>query len=466
MRTTLNTNFITCLGMAVLSQLFACLWRNVEILNLHWTFSSIDHVAGWRTRFGSMCKVCTEAVHSVALWTRVTLGLGMCKVCTEAVHSVTLWTRVSLGLGMCKVCTEAVHSVALWTQVTLGLGMCKVCTEASPFRSTLNITLGLGMCKVCTEAVHSITLWRRVTLGLGMCKVCTEAVHSVALWTRVTLGLGMCKVCTEAVHSVALWTRVTLGLGMCKVCTEAVHSVALWTRVTLGLGMCKVCTEALDMCEVCISCSVSFSAQNVSKNNPRLQMHETARPVYEMHLNTRFPLGSTSEKMRANEGSEGTTTTTTYSFSSFSACISLFEKRKTYRVGSLAKTRCSSMTTHPKYAASEELSRLDAHRIPHLPGGNSKPGQPSGCFWRVKNSWGRPWRWLLQSKSDLQRTFRWYLYIYILSFIERRLIKQITTVRPGYARRPPFLEKWSSGVPSSKLDKSKRTLSRTPTILL
>ena len=97
----------------------------------------------------------------------------------------------------------------------------------------------------------------------------------------------------------------------CKVCTEAVHSVALWTRVTLGLGMCKVCTEALDMPEVCISCSVSFSAQNVSKNNPRLQMHETARPVYEMHINTRFPLGSTSEKMRANEGSEGTTTTTT-----------------------------------------------------------------------------------------------------------------------------------------------------------
>ena len=121
----------------------------------------------------------------------------------------------------------------------------------------------------------------------------------------------MCKVCTEAVHSVALWTRVTLGLGMCKVCTEAVHSVALWTRVTLGLGMCKVCTEALDMCEVCISCSVSFSAQNVSKNNPRLQIHETARPVCEMHINTRFPLGSTSEKMRANEGSEGTTTTTT-----------------------------------------------------------------------------------------------------------------------------------------------------------
>ena len=79
-----------------------------------------------------MCKVCTEAVHCVALWTRFTLGLGLCKVCTEAVHCVALWTRVTLGLGMCKVCTEAVHCVALWTRVTLGLGMCpcQVCTEA------------------------------------------------------------------------------------------------------------------------------------------------------------------------------------------------------------------------------------------------------------------------------------------------------------------------------------------------
>ena len=36
-----------------------------------------------------MCKVCTEAVHCEALWTRVTLGLDMCKVCTEAIHCVS-----------------------------------------------------------------------------------------------------------------------------------------------------------------------------------------------------------------------------------------------------------------------------------------------------------------------------------------------------------------------------------------
>ena len=101
-----------------------------------------------------MCKACTEAVHSEALWTRVTLGLGMCKVCTEAIHCVALWTRVTLGWGMCKVCTEAVHCVALWTRVTLGLGMCKV-------------TLGLGMCKVCTGGSPFRSTWTWVSMYRG-----------------------------------------------------------------------------------------------------------------------------------------------------------------------------------------------------------------------------------------------------------------------------------------------------------
>ena len=79
---------------------------------------------------------------------------------------------------MCKVCTEAVHSVALRTRVTLGLDMCEVCTPSSPFRSTLNMsTLGWDRCKVCTEAVHSVAVRTRVTLGFDMCKVCTEAVQ-------------------------------------------------------------------------------------------------------------------------------------------------------------------------------------------------------------------------------------------------------------------------------------------------
>ena len=35
-----------------------------------------------------MCKVCTEAVHAVALRTRATLGLDMCEVCTEPKQSI------------------------------------------------------------------------------------------------------------------------------------------------------------------------------------------------------------------------------------------------------------------------------------------------------------------------------------------------------------------------------------------
>ena len=154
--------------------------------------SSQSSASGWKAFEGLTAHVHSEqatryslsAVSTSKSPLRSTLntgyitGLDMCKVCTEAVHCVALWTRVTLGLGMCKVCTEAVHCVALWTRVTLGL----------------------GMCKVCTEAVHCVELWTRVTLGLHMCKVCTEAVHCVALWTRVTLGLGMCpcQVCTEA----------------------------------------------------------------------------------------------------------------------------------------------------------------------------------------------------------------------------------------------------------------------------
>ena len=141
-------------------------------------------------------------------------GLGMCKVCTEAVHSEALFTRVTevwacvkyvpkqntsyiRGLGMCKACTEAVHSEALWTRVTSEVWAVQSMYRSSSFRSTLNTSYirGLGMCKVCTEAVHSVALWTLNTSyirGLGMSKVCTEAVPSVALWTQVTSEVWAC----------------------------------------------------------------------------------------------------------------------------------------------------------------------------------------------------------------------------------------------------------------------------------
>ena len=82
----------------------------------------------WSAKFGPvpLWSMYRSSPLRSTLNTSYITALGMCKVCTEAVHSVALWTRVTLGLGMCKVCTEAIHSVALWTRVTLGLDMCKV----------------------------------------------------------------------------------------------------------------------------------------------------------------------------------------------------------------------------------------------------------------------------------------------------------------------------------------------------
>ena len=58
-------------------------------------------------------------------------------------------------------------------------------------------------------------------------------------------------------------------------------------------------------------CASANERHHTHPTPPRPHMHETARTVSEMDINTSFTLGSTSEKMRADEGSEGTTTTTT-----------------------------------------------------------------------------------------------------------------------------------------------------------
>ena len=80
----------------------------------------------------------------------------------------TLNTGYITALDMCEVCTEAVHSVALWTRVTSQLWTCVQYVRSSPFRSTLNTgyITALDMCEVCTEAVHSVAPWARVTSQL------------------------------------------------------------------------------------------------------------------------------------------------------------------------------------------------------------------------------------------------------------------------------------------------------------
>ena len=58
----------------------------------------------------------------------------------------TLNTSYITGLDMCEVRTEAVHSVALWTRVTSQVWTCVkyLMYRSSPFRSTLNTSYITG----------------------------------------------------------------------------------------------------------------------------------------------------------------------------------------------------------------------------------------------------------------------------------------------------------------------------------
>ena len=75
----------------------------------------------------------------------------------------TMNTNVITALGMRKVCTEAVHSVALWTRTLSQLWACVRYVPKQSIRSTMNtnVITALGMCKVCTEAVHSVARKRQ-----------------------------------------------------------------------------------------------------------------------------------------------------------------------------------------------------------------------------------------------------------------------------------------------------------------
>ena len=165
-----------------------------------------------------MCEVCTEAVHSVALWTRVTLQLWTCVKYVPKQSTPYMNTGYITTLDMCEVCTEAVHvRSTLNSGYITTLDMCEVCTEAGPFRSALNtgyITT-LYMCEVCTEAIHSVyEHGLHYNFGHVWSMYRSSPFHSTLNSGYITT-LDMCEVCTEAVHSAALWTRVTVQLWTC-----------------------------------------------------------------------------------------------------------------------------------------------------------------------------------------------------------------------------------------------------------
>ena len=194
----------------------------------------------------SRCQLKSRLAHDgmlrIALWNPSYITGLTCEVCTEAVLSVALWTRVYFtSLDMCAVCTEAVHSVALWTRV-IHHRFGHVCTiyRSSPFHSTLNTSY-------CTDAVHfRSTLNTSYFTSLDMCAVCTEAVHSVALWTRVASQVWSCVQYVPK-QSIALWTRVTSQVWhvWSPVPKQSIPYSTLNTSYMKGLDMCAVCTEAV-----------------------------------------------------------------------------------------------------------------------------------------------------------------------------------------------------------------------------
>ena len=132
-RSTLNTSYITGLDMcnvctqavhsvALWTRVTSQVWTCVKYVPKQSIPQHFEHE--FHHRFGHVYSMYRSSPFRSTLNTSYITGLDMCKVCTEAVHSVALWTRVTLGLDMCKVCTEAVHSVALWTRVTSQVWTC------------------------------------------------------------------------------------------------------------------------------------------------------------------------------------------------------------------------------------------------------------------------------------------------------------------------------------------------------
>ena len=160
-----------------------------------------------------MCEVCTETVHSVALWTRATsqlLDVAWSMYPSSALRS-TLNTGYITALDMCEVCTEAVHSVALWTRVTSQLWSMN---RSSPFCSTLNTGCIYHSFGHVWNMHRSSPLRKYFEHGLHhsfghVWSMYRSSPLRSTLNTGYITALDMCEVCTEAVHSVALWTRVT-----------------------------------------------------------------------------------------------------------------------------------------------------------------------------------------------------------------------------------------------------------------
>ena len=60
----------------------------------------------------------------------------------------------SLGLDMCKVCIEAVHCVALWTRVTSGLDVSSMQKKTNKAKNAFRTTADCGPCSNYTSHIY------------------------------------------------------------------------------------------------------------------------------------------------------------------------------------------------------------------------------------------------------------------------------------------------------------------------
>ena len=127
----------------------------------------------------------------------------------------TLNTGYITGLDMCKVCTEAVHSVALWTRVTLQVW---TCVKYVPKQS-----IAQRFEHVCKCKRMSSWLWvEKNDAKLCLCVLVTPVCVRGWLWKMAVCG-----------RDSSLCARVTLrGKKWCKIVPVCTCDSRVCARVT------------------------------------------------------------------------------------------------------------------------------------------------------------------------------------------------------------------------------------------
>ena len=188
-----------------------------------------------------MCKVCAEAVHCAALWTRVTLQVW---TCVKYVHSVALWTRVmcaqSVESHMCASAKECHHPHPTPPHPTLSHVMCA--------RVTLGGTKMMQNCACVYLWLQSVCAGDS---GKWLCAHVTPVCVRGWLWVEKSMPNCAC---------VYLWLQ-SVCAGDCLTVETWHWGVAVWValrflcltgpapEMCLPPGALEGCRHVDDFCE-------------------------------------------------------------------------------------------------------------------------------------------------------------------------------------------------------------------------